>query len=89
LPDDVDLKFELAGLPPQPFQDPRALVWLKKGQVVTSTDRAPQFFDPQQIDDPVVRTQQRIAERLDDHFSLIRAVSFANTIGAGQTDEKQ
>lgn len=78
LPDDVDLEQLLSGFPKQEMQDPRALVWLEGGAVVTGGDRAPQFFDPKRIDDPVLQSQRLIAERLKPHFDLIRAVSFAN-----------
>ena len=40
--------------------------------------RAPDFFDSQQIEDPVLRTQRLIQERLGRYFSAIRAVSFAH-----------
>ena len=49
LPSDVDLSYLLAGLPNQPMQDPRALVWFTNGQVVDETEdpqRGPNFFDP-------------------------------------------
>jgi len=81
LPDDFDLSGHFAGLGPQPMQGPQALVEFEGGRVVSDAkqqDRGPKFYDPQQIDDVVLRTQQRIAEKLGPHFTLIRAVSFAN-----------
>ncbi len=82
LPDDVDLRELLSDLPPQPMQDPRALVWFKNGEPVTGAKpaertRGPQWFDPQRIDDPVYQTQGQIYERLRGHFDLIVANSFA------------
>lgn len=85
LPADVDLKKLCGDIPPQPMQDAKSLVEFDKGQVVTNErnrSRGPQFFNPEQIDDPVLQAQQRLAERLEQHFRLVRAVSFANR---GQT----
>jgi hypothetical protein len=81
LPRDVDLQQLLAGLPPQTMQDPKSLVEFENGGVITRAhrrERGPQFFDPHQIDDPVLRTQQVIQEKLSPYFPLIRAVSVAN-----------
>jgi hypothetical protein len=46
--------------------------------VEQSADRGPKSFDPKRIDDPVLRTQRLLAERLLPHFEVVRAVSFAN-----------
>jgi hypothetical protein len=81
LPPELDLTQLLADFGPQTMQHLYALVEFDAGQVLGSAvqpDRGPQFFDPQQIDDPVLKTQQRLAETLGPHFQLIRAVSFAN-----------
>ncbi len=84
LPPDEDLASLLADLEPQPMQNARSLVEFHAGTIITeavSRDRGPVFFDPQRIDDPVLQTQQKLAERLSPHFELIRAVSFANRGG--------
>ena len=71
-------KSMLAGLPKQTLQDEHALVWLDQGDVSASRTRGPKFFDAAQLNDPVLKTQKLIAERLRPYFPLIRAVSFAN-----------
>ncbi|HUT13598.1 MAG TPA: protein kinase [Thermoguttaceae bacterium] len=80
LPHDIELRELFAGFPVQEIQDPRAIVWLDKGEVVDTVEREPQFFNPQEIDDPVLTTQRLLSERLGPHFQLIRAVSFANVV---------
>jgi len=80
LPAGVRLKDLFSGFPKQEIQDPRAVVWLDQGKVVDTVERAPQFFNPQEIEDPVLATQRLLAERLNPHFQLIRAVSFANVV---------
>ena len=72
LPQDVDLKSMLAGLPKQTLQDEHALVWLDQGDVSASRTRGPKFFDAAQLNDPVLKTQKLIAERLRPYFPLIR-----------------
>ena len=62
-------------------EDPRTVVWFEQGEVVTEEQdqlRAPNFFNTERIDDPVLQTQRMIAEKLGPHFKLIRAVSFSN-----------
>lgn len=81
LPSTADLPSLLAGLPRQPAQSPQAIVWLDRGRLLADPTRAPQFFNPGEIDDPVLRAQQLLAERLEEHFPVIRAVSFASTVG--------
>ncbi len=81
LPASFDFAATFSGLKPQTMQNVRALVEFDAGQVITEArqlDRGPKFFNPQQINDVVLQTQQRIAEKLGSQFSLIRAVSFAN-----------
>lgn len=81
LPANVDLEQLTKGLPPQTMQNASALVEIDGGHVVTDEmerTRAPLFFNAQQIDDPVLRTQQLLNERLSPHFELISAISFAN-----------
>ena len=81
LPPEVDLSQLLTGFQSQPMQDESALVEFEGGQVVTETrepNRGPQFFNAEQIDDPVLRTQQWLVEKLAPYFPLIRAQSFAH-----------
>jgi serine/threonine protein kinase len=89
-PLDLDLKSELAGLPRPAFQDARSLVWFDNWALVQpgapgqsevkSRDRGPSFFEAD-IKDPVLQTQELLKERLKSHFSMMRAVSFANRGG--------
>jgi hypothetical protein len=79
LPSDVDLPKVLAGLPSQRMQNPRAAVWFENGDVVLDEPtRAPDFFNVEVIDDPVLATQHLLKERLGPYFSYTRAVSFAS-----------
>jgi serine/threonine protein kinase len=74
------LKAALATVGPQPLQDGQtdAAVWFENGAVVTAeTGRAPMAFDVQRIDDPVLRTQGVLRDKLGPHFDYTRAVSFA------------
>jgi hypothetical protein len=76
----VDLEPLLKGLPPQrPWQNERAAVWFQNGEIVTTEpDRAPQFFENlQEINDPVLRVQQLLKEKVQPHVRFSRAVSFA------------
>ena len=80
LPESVNLRELLAGLPKQPMQDTKALVWFCNGEVVTKArdlHRGPQYWNPQRIDDPVYQTQRLIYEKLSPYFELIYANSFA------------
>ena len=45
--------------------------------VTAEAGRAPKQFDAAQIDDPVLRTQRLLKEKLGPHFACTRAVSFA------------
>jgi serine/threonine protein kinase len=81
IPPTLDLKSSLADLPRQTMQDAQAIVWFSDGNPVTvamNKTRGPQFFDPQQIQDPVLITQRHIQERLGRYFPVIRAVSVAS-----------
>jgi hypothetical protein len=74
------LKAALAEIGPQPLQDGKsdAAVWFENGAVVTAEKgRAPKSYDAQRIDDPVLRTQGVLRDRLVPHFEYTRAVSFA------------
>src|SRR5204862_1064461 len=76
---EVDLQKLLAGLPPQKLQQSAAAVWFENGHVLgNEKDRAPNFFDVQQIDDPVLQTQRLLNEKLQPNGSYSCAVSFAN-----------
>src|SRR5262249_39574628 len=77
LPPDVDLAGLLTGLPAQ-IAPRRAAVWFENGEVVCHEwHRGPKQFDPTVIDDPLLRTQRLIKERLQPHSIYTRAVSFA------------
>ncbi len=77
LPDDVDLKQLVSGFPKQQIRDPCAIVWLDSGRVAGPMQRGPEFLDPRKADDPVAEAQRFLLERLQPHFQLVRAVSFA------------
>lgn len=80
---DVDLAGLLAGLPVQTAQHMQAALWFENGEVVRKEAlRAPNFFNPQLIDDPVLRTLNILKQRLEPHFRYSRAVSFADQGGA-------
>ncbi len=75
-----ELRAVLVELGPQPLQDGRteAAVWFENGTVVTAeTGRGPKSFDATRIDDPLLRTQRLLRERLGQHFPYTRAVCFA------------
>jgi hypothetical protein len=75
----VDVWALLAGLPPQTEQNAAAAVWFENGTVVKGeAGRDVNFFDEARREDPVLLTQQLLRERLGDHVSYSRAVSFAN-----------
>jgi Protein kinase domain/Domain of unknown function (DUF4384) len=74
----LSLKGIFASLPAQRIQDARSLVWLDQGEVSQDKTRAPKFWEPQKLDDPILRTQRMLSAKLKSHFPLIRAVSFAN-----------
>jgi predicted Ser/Thr protein kinase len=79
LPAGVDLRTLLADLPRQALKDPRAAVWFENGSVVRDeAERGANFFDAQAIDDPVLRTQRLLQEKLQPYSAYSRAVSFAN-----------
>jgi hypothetical protein len=77
MPDDVDLKQLFSGFPKQQIRDPRAIVSLDSGRIAVPTERGPEFLDPRKADDPVAKAQRFLLERLQPHFQLVRAVSFA------------
>jgi tRNA A-37 threonylcarbamoyl transferase component Bud32 len=74
------LKAALEEVGPQRLQDGKtdAAVWFENGAVVTAEKgRAPKSFDAGRIDDPVLRTQGVLRDKLGPHFDFTRAVSFA------------
>src|SRR5262249_31289411 len=81
-PRDVDLRALLAGLPRPAMQQPESAVWFRNWDVVLDKDekeRGANFFDERRPNDPVMRAQQILRERLQDKYDFSRAVSFANT----------
>lgn len=88
LPQDVDLQSLIGQLPAQAMQKPSSVVWFVNGSPVTedayvsqlaeNANRAPQFFNPQKVNDPVLNAQAELYEQLKDHFQLIQAAAFAN-----------
>jgi hypothetical protein len=89
-PLDMDLKAHLPELPRPTLQDVRSLVWFDDWALVRggkfgessmqSGDRGPSFFDVD-LADPVLQIQELLKDHLKDHFSMMRAVSFANRGG--------
>jgi serine/threonine protein kinase len=75
---EFSLKDLFASLGPQPIQDVRSLVWLDQGEVSQDKTRAPKFIETSRIDDPFLKTQRILSEKLKPLFPLVRAVSFAN-----------
>jgi serine/threonine protein kinase len=79
LPSDLNLKSLLAGLPKLTLQDQRAPVLLDvAGQPSGDTTRGADFSDSTPVNESLSKTQKVLTERLGSHFSLIRAVCFAN-----------
>jgi hypothetical protein len=74
---DEEIRSLFVGLPPQrPVPNPRAAVWFENGRVVRNDElRQPQFVE-EEIDDPVVRVQGLLRERLQPHASFTTAGSF-------------
>jgi hypothetical protein len=74
----VDLRAEL-GQPRRPeAQALRATAWFENGAPVRNRRGRAGRFDVTRRQDPVLLTQQRIREKLNDHFSYLLAVSFAS-----------
>ena len=91
LPAGIDLGHLLAGLGPQTLPQGLALVEFNCGRVVTEAGepgrgavRSLDLVETEKVDDPLLQAQQQIAAKLRSHFSLIRAVSFANQGKKGQ-----
>ena len=67
LPANFKLRDLLGELPRQSMQSNRSIAWFADGKLVLKQQdqtRGPNFFDPQQIDDPVLRTQRLLQQRL-------------------------
>jgi serine/threonine protein kinase len=77
--DDSQVQRLFANLPPQrPVQKPRAAVWFENGKIVTTDPRRrQQWFEESVIDDPVLRLQTLLRDRLQAHAAFTTAVSFA------------
>ena len=90
-PLDLDLKSRLGDLPKAALQDPRSLVWFDDWVLVGNgaaragaprpRDRGPSFFEADLKEVAVLQTQGILKDRLGLHFSMMRAVSFANQGG--------
>jgi tRNA A-37 threonylcarbamoyl transferase component Bud32 len=67
------------GLPSQRHvQNPRSAVWFENGRIVQHDDRRKrQWFEETDINDPVLRLQELLRERLQPHTAFTAAVSFA------------
>ncbi len=84
LPDGVDLAQLLADAGTVPLRDAQPVVFVNDGQVVSRNDdadqgeRASSFAKSEAIDDPLLAFHGRLAAMLKDHFTMIRAVSYAD-----------
>ena len=82
LPPDVDLAELLTDLPTVPIpqeQSHRVTHFLSGKAVTREQDRERGIgFAPEDLADPVRTLHQQIIERLKEHFTLVRGVSFAN-----------
>jgi hypothetical protein len=68
-------------MPPQKEQTAQAVVWFENGAIVEKArepERTFVSFDPKKIDDPVLRTQGLLREKLGPWFGWTRGVSYAN-----------
>jgi hypothetical protein len=76
--DDATVRGWFTGLSPQrPVQNPLSAVWFENGRVVKNDEkRAPHFVETE-IDDPVLRMQELLRERLQPNAPFTTAVSFA------------
>jgi hypothetical protein len=82
LPPDVDLAALLGNLGPQTTSDLQAAGWFKNGDLETGEkDRAPSFKQTRTSDNPVLRTQQVVQQRVKGLFAYTRAVTFGNEGG--------
>jgi serine/threonine protein kinase len=80
-PREQDLAALLGPLEPQPMIDPQAMAWFENGALIRDErDRAP-HLQGRVSSNVLLRTQQRLQEKLRRHFSYQRAVSFTNQGG--------
>jgi hypothetical protein len=81
--DDDDLKRRLRGLPPQrPLQSARAAIWFEDGKVVENDQQRKRAdFEISDINDPVLRLQERLRIDLQPLARYSAAVSFARQGG--------
>ncbi len=77
--DDEAVRGWFEGLPPQrPVQDVRSAVWFDNGRVVEADpQRTRANYEERQLDDPLLRLQRLLQERLGPHAAFTTAVSFA------------
>jgi hypothetical protein len=77
--DDAVIASWFAGIKPQrPVQNPLSAVWFENGKVVQDDARRKrQWFEETEIDDPVLRLQELLRGRLQEHAAFTTAVSFA------------
>jgi hypothetical protein len=77
--EEAQLMAALAGLGPLKEQTPRSVVWFENGEEVKN-DAAQRAweFDTGKIEDPVLRTQALMRDKLGPLFPYTRAVSYAN-----------
>jgi hypothetical protein len=76
---DDEVQRWFTGLPAQrPAQNPRAAVWFENSRIVdTDPLRRALLFEEGEINDPVLRLQALLRERLQPHAQSTAAVSFA------------
>ncbi len=77
--DEAAVRGWFAGLRPQrPVQNALSAVWFENGRVVRNDARRKrQAFEETDVDDPVLRMQELLRERLQPHAAFTTAVSFA------------
>lgn len=69
----------LTGFGPQPAQTSRTAVWFENGNTVTQGEAERSLnFNGGKLDDPVLRTQALLKDKLRPLFPYTRAVSYAN-----------
>jgi predicted Ser/Thr protein kinase len=81
---DEQVQAWFAGLPAQrPFQDAQSAVWFENGRIVTADDnRRKRGFEETDINDPVLRVQGLLKDRIGPNAAATVAVSFAR-LGKG------
>ncbi len=80
-PRDQDLAALLGNLGPQPLVDPQAIAWFENGLLVQDEPHRAPNLKGQTSSNVLLRTQQRLQEKLHEHFGYLRAVCFANQGG--------